>query len=477
MQQPWVRGGWWVLAAALAATEWLYPKSAPIYDDLLHLKLNPFVRDWDFTSILTTPYWKGVESAYVQENLYRPFFLVLLALLQGVPVLLRVLALGVHFANARILARVLERDLRLSPVLALVCGATFLFHPANSEVISQHVGLQDSFAHLMGVTAIYWLDRRPGLSFALVAFAPGWKEIGLVWLAGATVLQGFRRRWNWAGLGLGAILCWMMIRYLIYGSVAQFERVPYPGQNPLVLFTGLEALISKISLIGHQLRLLVWPVRLSSDYSIGTLPIPVGIFHWASILGISFVIAAALIALGVIRKRVLPIFWVGGATLLPTLHLLTPIGALFAERFGYGFRWAVVGVLGGFAGALAAKASSSARWAALGLATVMITVSYAGLFQRLVLWTDPVLLFSHDAEVYPSNPKIQINLGNAFAQRGRWLEAALAYGRAVEISPDNPDSRLKLGLAYRVLGRRHESVQQLLEAKRLGNPFADEYLR
>jgi tetratricopeptide (TPR) repeat protein len=107
----------------------------------------------------------------------------------------------------------------------------------------------------------------------------------------------------------------------------------------------------------------------------------------------------------------------------------------------------------------------------------MITVSYAGLFQRLVLWTDPVLLFSHDAEVYPSNPKIQINLGNAFAQRGRWLEAALAYGRAVEISPDNPDSRLKLGLAYRVLGRRHESVQQLLEAKRLGNPFADEYLR
>jgi hypothetical protein len=105
--------------------------------------------------------------------------------------------------------------------------------------------------------------------------------------------------------------------------------------NPLVGAGFWQGRFTALAVMGRYLKLLVWPARLSSDYSYGQIPLATGtVWEWAACVAIS-----ALGVLLVLQFRRQPVLFFGGlfafGAFLPTSNLLFPIGTIMAERLLY----------------------------------------------------------------------------------------------------------------------------------------------
>jgi tetratricopeptide (TPR) repeat protein len=77
---------------------------------------------------------------------------------------------------------------------------------------------------------------------------------------------------------------------------------------------------------------------------------------------------------------------------------------------------------------------------------------------RPLRWDEALPFFLAAAALRPDSPGARLNLGNAFAGRGRLGEALAAYRKAVELKPDYAEAHQNIGQALRQLGRHDEAV-------------------
>ncbi len=467
------------LFALTILPEIVHPKREMIYDDQAVVDTNEHVRARDFAAIWSSPYWGGVKKLYHQENLHRPMFLTVVAIFRENTGILRALVMLSHCVLGLLLWLVLQRipatragpedaPARLWAGLATVC--LFLWHPAQVEVTAQVIGLMETVPVILGIAALLLLDRQPVWAILIAGLAPGWKELGYVWLASVAFVFGVRRQYAFAAAAGGVIAAWLAHRYAVYGALFASGGLPYTLLNPLVGMEPLDAFLSRFTLLGENLKLFALPFALSSDYSRGTIPVP------GYLVQVNVLVAVAFLLWLWRRWRGLPVYaLVALATLLPTLHLTGPTGIIFGERYGYSFRFGLcVLVAIGLQKAVAALESPDllpwVKKTAAGAFAVVLLIFYGQSFVRHGDWTSGERLFRKDISRYPFNPKLHFNLGMHFGGQKRWQEAREEFSRALDGAPDFPEAHFRTGIVLRELGQDDAAQLHWKIADELGHP-------
>ena len=237
-------------------------------------------------------------------------------------------------------------------------------HPVLTESVTNIVGRADLLAGLgvLGGLLLYLKStdhtgwRRwvylGGLS-AATAVGVFSKESAVMVLPVVGLYEAvwWKQRRQVRGLIWGSLAMMVPIEVMLYQRSAVLWSAPaaiFPFyDNPIVGAGFLAGRLTALQVMGKYAALLVWPARLSSDYSWAQIP-PVGggATDWLAFLAIAAALAAGLWLWRGSRNAL----FVAGAALLvfvPTSNLLFPIGTIMAERFLYlpsiAFAAAVVG--------------------------------------------------------------------------------------------------------------------------------------
>jgi tetratricopeptide (TPR) repeat protein len=339
-----------------------------LFDSVPIILEDPRIQRWEsarLVDILLADYWFGLQS-----NLYRPLTTLSYALNYSVlgnggdPVGYLVVNLLLHATNA-LLVIALALRLTRSRAAALLAGLMFAVHPLTTEAVTNVVGRADLLA-ATGVLAglllhlrIARADRfRIGPSLGLLAastLAVTSKESGIV-LVGVLLLHdlvfALPHPISWQRLGaflrprlfrsylwcLAPVACFFVLRSIVFAGGAS---PPSIADNPLLRLDAVPATLTAAGILLRYLGLLVWPARLSADYSYDSIPLFDGALQrasdWLAVIG--GVLLIATVAVAILARRLWPVvsffmlfFFV---TVAPVSNCFFRIGTIMAERLVY----------------------------------------------------------------------------------------------------------------------------------------------
>ena len=265
--------------------------------------------------------------------------------------------------------------------------------------------------------------------------------------------------------------------------------------NPIAGSPAGERIATAFSVFIRYIVLLLFPVRLSADYSYNQIPIEHSLIALLPALG--FFLLLGLIIAAVYSGRKNKIHVIGAVIFFfPYVlisNIVVPIGTIMGERLLYVPSAGFSLVLG------AALTSLIIRRKRMTIALVVILLSLYGArtITRNNAWTDDTTLFSTDLknaprstkvlcnmgfltggktgeeyyrkalEVYPESDSALLGLGkNLYSQR-RYDESAMYYERAARLYPDNARCHYDFGTVLDKLGRYDDAETELLTAIRL----------
>jgi protein O-mannosyl-transferase len=379
--------------------------------------------------ILHRTYWWPIG----ESGLYRPVttlsYLFNYAILGNAdrPFGYHVVNLAFHVANVLLLFALLRRFLIPHPKLpitplAFAPAALWAVHPLATEAVTNIVGRADLMAACAVLTGLLAFvrssdakgTRRFGwlLVLSLATLAGVFAKESAVVVAPLVVLTAIclpitRRGVVPALLAMAPPLALLWIaRASVLGSApaAEFPFV----DNPIVGLDFWRGRLTALAVITRYLWLMVWPVRLSADYSYAQIP-PVEGRAWMVIA----IATAVLVALSFVwlwrRNRTAFLFAAFAAiTFLPASNLLFPIGTIMAERVMY-LPSAGLLALAAFLAAPLAAGPTVRR--ALALALCLILAGFAArTWLRNRDWRDDVSLWTAAAEAAPHSFKVHRGL-------------------------------------------------------------------
>jgi tetratricopeptide (TPR) repeat protein len=255
-----------------------------------------------------------------------------------------------HLANALMIYALAIRFIRrLWP--AFFIAAIWAVHPVLTEAVTNIVGRADLLAatgliggflaYLKTTEANGW--RRGAWLGALAAFT----LIGVFSKENAVVLPavivvyeltfGKRREWRRSPAGLAATLIpigLMFYQRSIVLAASSPKEVPFTD-NPILGASFWAGRLTAIDVLARYFWLMLWPSRLSSDYSWSEIPIAHGsIADWLALLAV----LALIPALAILFRRNRGAFFlacIALAWMAPVSNVFFPIGTIMAERFLY----------------------------------------------------------------------------------------------------------------------------------------------
>jgi hypothetical protein len=348
---------------------------------------------------------------------------------------------------------------------AFLMASVWAVHPVLTESVTNIVGRADLLA---GMTVLGGF-----LLYLRSAEAAGWRRAA--WLAGLAAITAvgvFCKESAVTVVGIVALyeLTWWKrerLRGLILGclalappllamwwvrssitEVAAPPRFPYID-NPILGAAFWTGRLTAVKVMAKYLGLLVWPVRLSPDYSYAQIPLidgrPSDWMAW-------IVVGALALGVALLFRRNKPAFFAAGfafIALLPTSNLVIPIGAIMAERFLYlpaiGFSICLILGLYSICGRLGSRARAPV---VLGL---LITCAFgARTWARNRDWRDNYTLFSTAVQTSPLSFKTHTGLGQALITEHDDLDGALIENeRSLAILDRLPDRLNNVGVYLR----------------------------
>jgi hypothetical protein len=358
-------------------------------------------------------------------------------------------------------------------------AALWAVHPVLTESVTNIVGRADLLAGLavLGGLLLYLKStesagwRRWALLGGLsAATAVGvFSKESAVMVLGVVVLYEviwWRTRRQAAGLIRGTFAMLIPVAAMLYQRAAVLGRsaaafFPY-YDNPIIGAGWVTGRLTALKVMGKYVGLLVWPARLSCDYS------------WAQVTpasgsaadGLAWISLAAALAAGVwLWRGSRTAAFLGGAAVLvflPTSNLLFPIGTIMAERFLYlpaiAFAAGVVAAVGA-----AGKRVGTARLAPA-LLGLMVVASGARTWARNLDWQDALAVGKAAVEASPGSFKSHNLLAYALhdadpghANIDQVIEQAEQGLAVLAVLPDrrnDADSYLRAGGFYAERGER-----------------------
>jgi protein O-mannosyl-transferase len=239
---------------------------------------------------------------------------------------------------------------------AVFIAALWALHPVLTESVTNIAGRADLLAAMAVLSGL--------LIYLRSAESTGWRRYA--WLAGlisVTTIGVFSKENAVAILGvvvlyeftfwkernkdteylrgavLGCAAISLPILVMLYQRAQVLAASPLPGisfvDNPLRGANFFSARLTAIAVMAKYLWLLIWPAKLSTDYSYSQIPIASGtVNEW--IAWIAVLVVAAAIARQFAKNRAC--FFFGAfafVTFLPIANLLFVTGTIMAERLFY----------------------------------------------------------------------------------------------------------------------------------------------
>ena len=455
------------------------------YDDVHIIVENSTIESLaDLPETLMAPYWPVPDGASL--GLWRPVTTTLLAVQYALvgenPLLYHVVNVLGH-AGVSILVLFLFAGLMSLPA-AFAGSLLFAVHPVHTESVANIIGVAEIVSTLLvlGACLLHLEARRPvgwGRALAmglLYLLAFGTKESavtlpGVIFLLDAArgrigfrELPGYlRETWRvWLALVVAAAAV-LFMRFQILGSVAD----PQGALGAEIL-----ADIPKIWTLGeiwsHYVRLMVFPLDLSADYSPEVIPVSWG---WTAVNVTGVVLALGILvgawvawrrgpmAQGRITSRTaaFAVVWFL-VTISPVSNVLFLTGVLLAERTLY---LPSVGIAAGMGWLVVRLARDRPRGAWVGLVLVVVLAS-ARVWERNPTWRSTPIVFERMIQDYPHSGRSQWVLGDLFFQQGRRSEGLTSYRAAIDLLGTHPKLIAEVGRRM-IAAEYYRSAQNLLE--------------
>jgi hypothetical protein len=463
------------------------------YDDFYIVRLNPVVHDlhraW---TLLLLPYW---PLQYGGDG-YRPLTMVMFALEWAVAgdsafffhLVSIALYVAVSIAAYRVASRILPTR------AAWVVAALFAAHPVHVEAVASVVGQSELWTALVVLAGMeLYLDARTrgvlsrGRITVLALIGLGaclFKEHGVVFpallfLAEATIVADarsagdrFRSLAPAFGIWLGVSATWILWRWLVIGhGLSGFSAfVPF-----VTLKVGyLDRVLTMLEVVPTWLRLIVWPIRLSTEYGPPDLPVTHG-FELTQLPGLLIIVGAMGLALAGRRRFPAVAFGIGwfAFALLPSSNLILPSGILVAERtlflpsFG-----AIVAIVAAFSSITVARVALP-RIVMLTGTGAIIWLGVARSIIRTADWRSNDRLFDAAVIASPNAYRSHYMRGAWLMTRKRYPEGEREYFRAIALFPYDPAVMYNLGQEYFYAGNFRRSFLMFDRAERLSPRFFD----
>jgi len=491
-----------VVAAAIALAYASSLEGELVMDAGVMIAENPAIRAarWEnVLFLLTHDYWQPMATG----GLYRPLttlsYLFNYAVLGNAarPFGYHVVNLALHVLCAALVYG-LAWQLTRRWWAAGFAAALFGLHPVATEAVANVIGRADLLA-AFGVLAGLWVHARaanPPGPFSLTGIAAAGvvaafsKENGLLlpavlFLYDLVFRQGplprrpgpvpfalsvarLSRRvvWRTQLALLPVVVLYASSRWWLYmQSLPPNELLAL--DNPLVEASFVAGRLTALKVMGLQMWLLVFPLRLSADYSFDQIPVvswpPDAWSDWQALLAVAVLAAIAAAARRLRPAReiafTLVLFFLA---LLPSSNLLLLIGSIMAERFLY-LPLAAAALLCATAAQSAFAAESRGRPSdassrRVAIVTAALVLGALGLRTHLRNrdWRDELGLWSATVEAAPRSAKAHRGYASAlFAadpQRVRLDRVIAELEQAVAIRDDYLLALLDLGDRYVVKG-------------------------
>jgi len=490
---PWIILGLALLAYINTTTHDL------VSDDIAAIQGNPLVAQMDVRRIFSTSIWYPNPKL---SDLYRPITVLSYALNYAAggfhPAGYHLVNIVLHALNSLLVFLLLKRFLQLR--YAGAAALIFALHPLHSEAVAWVTGRAELLACFFMLSA--WLVSLPDkdqkstwlrtvLSSALYLLALLSKESALVLLP---VIWCFRIiksqierdsnsllaiRWrdifrvSDAGFAVSiAVMLSMRVGMLGQIGPKTADTVPFV-ENPLA-FTGTWArILTSFKLLAFYLWKMVWPVRLSADYSYNQIPTFYLSDFWS---WVSFIVIGLCVWLA--ARTGLSSWIFGGlisslAAFTLTSNFLFPTGTMFAERLAYF-------PLLGFSTALAVALYHPRVTEILPASgTVALSVILALFFARTVLrnpdWASSYTLYKSMARTSPQSAKAHALAGLEESGRNPGL-ARSHFQDALRVYPKYEQARLGLAQAD-INTRNFPAAEKTLQEALRQNPSSLEALQ
>jgi protein O-mannosyl-transferase len=462
------------------------------YDDVHTVVNNTAIQSLaTLPGAVLTPYWPIEEGQALA--LWRPVTTALLGiqyvLSGGQPLLFHATNVALHALVSTLLVLLVAS---VAPVsVAFLAGLVFAVHPVHTEAVANVVGVAE-LASAAAVLAACLLHVRSGERStwprslgigALYVVGFGAKESAVVLPGLVFLLDAARARLGWRDLPDYVARRWRAYFVMLVVAVALLTArlevlggtlVPRaPGGAELLLT------IPRIWTLGeiwtHYVRLWIFPLDLSADYSPDVIPLSFG-WHAANVTGVVLVLVVLVGALlawrrGAMRPQApaarsaaFGVLWFGIA-ISPVSNIFFLSGVLLAERTLY---LPTVG-LAAATGWLAVRSWRHRPRMTTALVAGVLLCGTARAWARNPTWRDTVTVFTTLIGDYPQSGRSQWALADSFLQQGRTSEALRAYRAAVDLL-DSP-----YGLLTRVARTltdlaRYESADRILERAMIDAP-------
>jgi len=471
--------GWIVVALALLA-------NAPVLfadyvlDDHALVEQDPRVVETRLGDIWSTSYWGFEETTREYRPLVLTSYAIERAILGPAPWHFHAVNWLLHAVVTLAVLRT-GRALGMGERAAALAAGLFAVHPLHLDAIAPVVGRAELLAALGVLPPLaLWLRARRApeprplpllglagcLALGLFSKETALAAAPLLVLVELLLLRGAGRRTLWAASAAAAlpVVAFLATRAAVLGSVLPGESATTALENPLVEVPLGTRLLTAAALLGHALRLFVWPWPLAPNYAAGSLPVvtdPIRLDVWLPVLLLA---AAAALAAECWRRRPEVTLAVAAfaAPYAVVSNALVPIGTLFGERLLYlpsvGLCW-LVGL--GCAALIARVPGAGARIVVASLAAAGVALVAASL-ERADDWRDEEAVYREAARAYPDTYHHWLNLGAMAMQEGRYREALDRVVRATELAPDFGPAWAKRGSLHALLGEE-EAAREALE--------------
>ena len=392
-----------------------------------------------------------------------------------------------HIVTALLVYLVIFK-LSLSARVAFIGASLFVLHPVHTDSVTYLSGRRDILFSLFYLAGFYFfLCYRHGkqllfmiAAFFMYALSMGSKEMGVT-LPGLFLGYDFVKNFNhkesristdyWKSLFSSAKKSFMQsyilyplffIGALVYSYYKVFVKSPslqteYYGDSALTTFFT----VGKI--LVHYMKLLVYPIRLSADYSYNAFPLSASFYEPSTCVSIILLLLLGYLTLKLLvnhRMVAFGILWFF-ITVLPVCHIF-PHHELLAEHYLY---LPSVGLC--LVAALTGERFLTREKHALFLTFCFLAI--AVLFSLRIAdrnrdWRDSLTLYDKTVKTAPQCARAHSNLGEAYAARGRIDEAIAACRRALAIKPRYAEAHYNLGFAYFKKGLLDEAIAEYKEA-------------
>ena len=437
------------------------------FDDTYIIVDNPMVTGGaTLGDIFTSHYWAGEDA---RGNLYRPLVVLsyrLNFLLAGLnPWSYHLVNLVLHGLISGMVLH-LARRLTGSWGAATATAILFATHPIHSEAVVSAVGRAELMAAVCVVAGWLWRDRR-ALSLALFVCGLFCKENAVVLPALLVIEDMMRGRLRRTLRSLAPYL--IVTGLFLAGRLVFLDPSAGDPHGPFVGVPAAHRILTALDVFGRYLRLLVWPVGLSADYSFDQIPTVTSLLAPGVAIGV--IAGVALLAAGWLARTSRPAILTGVlvflAALAPVSNIVIVIGVVMAERLLYLPSLGLCLCAGVLLASLA-RLAGPGRQLVAGCLLVSVSVSiYTVLSWRRALdWRSPLSLFEATVRTSPRSALAHFGLASAYQGLGRTDQAEAAFLASAEIAPHRAGTWFNLGTLYEATARTSDAIEAYERAVR-----------